>query len=129
MKFQLQQSGAFAAEFKQGKINISSNTDIGFRPVELLVSSIAGCSGGLLKTILGKRRIEFEGIEIEATIERNEKEANKVTKVALHYIVLGKNLSLTKVQQSLDLAVKNCAIVQSVNNSIEIVETLEVRES
>lgn len=129
MKFQLQQSGAFEAELQHGKINISSNTEIGFRPVELLVSSIAGCSGGMLKTILGKRRIDFESIEIEAEIERNEKEAYKVTKVALHYIVYGKNLSLTKVQQSLDIAVKNCAIVQSVNNSIEIIETIEVRES
>ncbi len=61
--------------------------------MQLLVSSLAGCSGGLLKKILEKKRIVFDTIEIEADIERDETEANKVTKIALHYIVYGKNLS------------------------------------
>ncbi|GFZ90076.1 osmotically inducible protein C [Compostibacillus humi] len=128
MKFKLSQTGAFEAEFEYGKIEISSNTELGFRPLQLLVSSLAGCSGGLLKKVLEKKRITFDSIEIETDIERNEKEANKVTKIALHFIVYGINLNLTQVQKSLDLAVKNCAMIHSVNSAIEVVETIEVRE-
>ena len=127
MNFNLTETGAFEAEFEFGKIDISSNTDIGFRPVQLLVSSLAGCSGGLLKKILEKKRIVFDTITIAADIERDETEANKVTRIALHYTVYGTNLSMSQVQKSLDLAVKNCGMIQSVNGSIEIVETIEVQ--
>lgn len=129
MLFKLGETGAFESEFDYGKLNISSNTEIGFRPVHLLVSSIAGCSGGVFKRILEKKRIGFDTIHIEADVERNKKEVNRVTKIALHYIVYGKNLDLSQVQKSLDLAMKNCSMVETVKNSIDIVETVEVRES
>jgi len=128
MKFNLSQTGAFEADFEYGKIEISSNTELGFRPVQLLVSSLAGCSGGLLKKIMEKKRITFDSIDIEADIKRNEEEANKVTKIAFHFIVYGNKLNQTQVQKSLDLAVKNCAMIHSVNSAIEVVETIEVRE-
>lgn len=129
MKFNLGETGAFEAEFEYGKIDISSNAELGFRPVQLLVSSLAGCSGGLLKRVLEKKRIVFDTIEIEADIERNEKEANKVTKINLHFIVFGDNLSQKQVQKSLELAVKNCSMIQSINSAIEVIETIEVREN
>lgn len=128
MNFRLIETGAFEAELNYGKINISGNPEIGFRPYQLLVSSIAACSGGVLKSILVKKRIAFDDIHIEADVERNEAEANRVTKIVLHFIVYGKDLDLTKVQKSLDLATKHCSMVQSVKGAIEVVETIEVKE-
>lgn len=128
MRFNFKDSGALEAEFEYGKLDISSNSELGFRPVQLLVSSLVGCSGGLLKKVMEKKRIAFDTIKMEVEIERNEEEANKVTKIVLHFIVFGKNLSISKVQKSLDLAIKNCAMIQSVNSAIEVVETIEVRE-
>jgi uncharacterized OsmC-like protein len=128
MKFNFKETGALEAEFEYGKLDISSNSELGFRPVQLLISSLVGCSGGLLKKVMEKKRIAFDTIKMEVDIERNEKEANKVTKIVLHFIVFGKNLSISQVQKSLDLAVKNCAMIQSVNSAIEVVETVEVRE-
>src|SRR5690554_215982 len=128
MNFKMIESGAFEAEMEYGKINISGNSEIGFRPYQLLVSSIAGCSGGVLKKILEKKRIAFDTILIEADVERNEAEVNRVTRIDLHFIVYGKDLNLSQVQKSLDLAAKNCSMVESVKGSIEVVETIEVRE-
>ena len=129
MKFELGQTGAFEVEFDYGKLNISSNTVIGYRPVHLLVSSIAGCSGGLLKKVLEKKRIAFDTIHIDADVERNEEEVNRVTKIALHYTVFGKNLNSAQVQKSLGVAAKNCSMIESVKGAIEVVETVEVKES
>ena len=81
MKFELGQTGAFEVEFDYGKLNISSNTEIGYRPVHLLVSSIAGCSGGLLKKVLEKKRIAFDTIHIDAEVERESCDENRF---ALH---------------------------------------------
>jgi len=128
MRFNLEDTGAFEASFEYGKLDISSNAEIGFRPIQLLVSSLAGCSGGLLKRVLDKKRIAFDSIEIEVDIKRDEGEVNKVTKIMLHFIVFGKNLKPSLIQKSLDLAVKNCAMIQSVNSAIEVVETIETRE-
>ena len=128
MNFKLTETGAFEAGLDFGKINISGNSELGFRPFQLLVSSIAACSGGVLKSILEKKRMSFDTIEIEAEVERNEAEVNRVTKISLHFTVYGKDLNLSQVQKSLDLAAKNCSMVESVKGAIEVVETVEVRE-
>lgn len=128
MKFTLAKSGAFRSNFEFGELSISGNSDIGYCPVQLLVSSIAGCSGDVFRKVLDKKRISYNGIEIEAFIERNEKEANKVTKIELHFIVDGKNLNLEQLQKSLNVAMKNCAIAQSVKGAIIIEETVDIRE-
>lgn len=128
MKFTLADSGAFQSHFEFGDLSISGNSDIGYRPVELLVSSIAGCSGGVFRKILDKKRIAYTGIEITASVERNEEEANKITKIDLHYVVEGKSLKLQQLQKSLEVALKNCGMAQSVKGSILLNETVEIRE-
>ncbi len=129
MKFKLSESGAFRGNFEFGELSVSGNSEIGFRPFQLLVSSIVGCSGSVFRTVLDKKRISYDTIEIEASVERDEQKVNKVTKVALHFIIEGKNLNLDQLQKSLNVSLKNCAIVQSVIDSILIEETIEIRES
>ena len=128
MNFKLEKTDAFSAQFEYGTLNISSNAENGFRPVQLLVSSLVGCSGGLLKTILEKKRIAFDTIHVEADVERNGTRVNKVTKISLHYIVFGKNLNIKQVQKSLNIVMRNCSMIESVKNSIEVVETIGIRE-
>lgn len=127
MNFTLTDSGAFQNSFEFGDLFISGNSGIGFRPVELMVSSIAGCSGGVFKKILEKKRIVFTDIEIKASVNRNKQEANKITKIALTYIVEGENLNLQQLQKTLEVALKNCGMIQSVKGSIEIHEKVEIR--
>ena len=59
MKFNFKDSGALEAEFEYGKLDISSNSELGFRPVQLLVSSLVGCSGGIIKEGNGKETYCF----------------------------------------------------------------------
>jgi putative redox protein len=129
VNFKLDDTGAFQSKFEFGELFISGNTDIGYRPVELMVSSIAGCSGGVYKKILEKKRIAFTGIEIKASVERNEQEANKITKIDLTYIVEGENLNFQQLQKTLEVALKNCGMAQSVKGAIEINEKVEIRNS
>lgn len=127
MKFNLAETGAIQTEFEFGELRVSGNSDIGFKPVQLMVSSIAGCSGGVFKKILDKKRIEYKGIEINATIERNPDEANRITKIAYQYIVEGENLKLPQLEKSLEVAFKNCSMAQSVKDAIEITETVIIK--
>jgi putative redox protein len=129
VNFKLTDTGAFQSKFEFDELFISGNSDIGYRPVELMVSSIAGCSGGVYKKILEKKRISFTGIEIRASVERNKEEANKITKIDLTYIVEGQNLDLQQLEKALEVALKNCGMAQSVMGAIEINEKVEIRNS
>lgn len=109
-----------------GELTISGNEAYGFRPFQLLVSSIASCSGMVFRTILEKQRVELEELIIETKVERNAEEAHKIEKIMLHFIVKGKNLNEQKLLRNLGVARRNCAMIRSVEDSITIEETLEL---
>lgn len=110
-----------------GTIQISGDDEYGFRPYQLLISSVAVCSGGVMRKVLEKMRIPAEDITIEVKeVQRNEEIANRVEKVHLHFIITGSTTDSTKMEKVLALTRKNCSMAQSVINSIEIVETYEL---
>ncbi|MFD3445974.1 OsmC family protein [Microbacteriaceae bacterium 4G12] len=103
--------------------------DNGFTPLELLIASIAGCSGIVFRTILGKKRITYEELTIDTEIERAEEAPRPLTAVHLHYKIKGANLQENQVTSALKLVGKHCTIAQSVKESIKITETIEVIQS
>ncbi|MFC4024248.1 OsmC family protein [Oceanobacillus longus] len=128
MEFKMHENG-FESEFDFGKLTISGNDEFGFRPFALLVSSIAGCSGGVLKKVLTKMRIDYDDIKIAADVKRNPDEANRVEEIKVHFIIFGNDISETKVAKALETSSKNCSMVQSVKGSINVIETFEIKKS
>jgi putative redox protein len=126
MKFIMTENG-FQTETSFGALDISSNEEFGFRPYQLLVSSIAVCSGGVLKKVLDKMRMPAIDIHIEVKeVVRNPAEANKVEKIHLHFIIEGTEIKEEKMPRVMDLTMKNCSMAQSVAESIEIVKTYDI---
>ncbi|RIW32307.1 OsmC family peroxiredoxin [Bacillus salacetis] len=126
MEFKMKEGG-FVTDLSYGELNVSGNEEYGFRPYQLMVSSIAVCSGGVLRKILEKQRINFEDISISADVTRNEEKANRIEKIALHFTIKGTNLNEEKIRKAMELTRKNCSMVQSVSGSMEIEETFELR--
>ncbi len=125
MEFKMKEVG-FTTDLEYGELHVAGDEQYGFRPYQLMVSSIAVCSGGVLKSILKKKRMEIEDIAIKADVTRNEKEANRIEKIHIHYTIKGKDLAEGKIESAIELASKNCPMVQSVKGSIEIEETFEL---
>jgi len=109
-----------------GQLTISGNEEYGFRPFQLMVSAIASCSGSVFKRVLEKQRVEIESLSVNASVQRNEKEANRLEQIDLVFKVKGKNLNQKKLEKSLAISSKNCAMVRTVENSITINETIEI---
>lgn len=124
MDFYLKDNGV-RTSFDYGQLNISGDETLGFRPYQLMVASIAGCSIGVFRKILDKQRVDYEDIKVTAEVERNLDEANRIEKVQLHYVIKGYHLNQDKLLKNLDVSRNNCSMVQSVQNSIEVEETLE----
>ncbi|MRX73658.1 OsmC family peroxiredoxin [Bacillus lacus] len=125
MEFMLDGEG-FKTELEYGELHISGNENHGFRPYQLMVSSIAVCSGGVLKKILEKKRMTVSDLRISTEVVRNKEKANAIEVIHLHYKITGKNLDESKVAQSIKIASRNCPIARSVEGSIMIHETFEI---
>lgn len=126
MNFSMTEHG-FKGTTNFGTIDISANDEHGFRPFQLLVSSIAVCSGGVLRNILEKMRMPATHISIDVKeVDRNAEIANRVEKIHLHFIIEGENIKEDQLPRVFELTRKNCSMLQSVLPAIEIVETYEV---
>lgn len=125
MKFQFKE-GSFTAQFGGSELTIAKDNDIGFRPFQLMISSLAGCSGFVFSQILEKQRIHLDDFYITAEIERNVAKANRIEKVDLIFHVKGDNLNEEKLERNLQLTRKNCGMIQSVAEQIEVTERLNI---
>lgn len=115
-------------ELGYGELNVSGDEEHGFRPFQLMVSSIVGCSSGVFRKILEKQRVTIEDLQVQVKVERNPDEANRIEKMKINYIIKGKHLDQDKLYKSLNIARKNCAMIQTVEDSIDIEETIETIE-
>lgn len=127
MEFYLQENG-MKTNFDYGELDISGDETYGFRPFQLMVASIVGCSGSVFRKILDKQRIKIEDLTIKADVTRIEEEANRIEKITLTYTIEGHDLNVEKLNKNLELARKNCPMVRSVETSINIEEQLKVIE-
>ncbi|MYL59995.1 OsmC family protein [Virgibacillus halodenitrificans] len=127
MKLVMKENG-LRTELEYGVLDISGNEEYGFRPFQLMVASIAGCSGSVFRKILEKQRTEIDDMQITAEVERNPEEANRIEKITLNFKVQGKNLDPAKLQKNLEISRKNCSMVRSVEGSIQIEEKIETIE-
>ncbi|MFD1031381.1 OsmC family protein [Metaplanococcus flavidus] len=125
MKFFMTENG-FSGDLPFGELAVSTNEEQGFRPYQLLIASLAVCSAGVMRKILEKQRMPAEDIQVDVKeIVRIDEEAGRVSKVHLHFLIKGK-IDDSKMPRVVELTRKNCSMVRSVENSIEIVETYEL---
>ncbi|SFE54771.1 Uncharacterized OsmC-related protein [Bacillus sp. OV194] len=125
MEFKMKENG-FQTQFEYGTLDISGNEEYGFRPYQLMVSSVAVCSGGVLRKVLDKMRIDVQDITIRTQVVRNRNEANRIESIHMHFIIKGQELSSEKIEKALRVTEKNCSMVQSVKGSIDITDSFEL---
>ncbi|PAV28106.1 osmotically inducible protein C [Virgibacillus profundi] len=127
MEFYLKENG-MRIDLDYGELSISGNEDHGYRPFQLMVASIAGCSGSVFRKILEKQRTEVEDIIINADVERNPEEANRIERISLKYTIKGYHLDPEKLYKNLEISRRNCSMIRSVEGSIKIEESMETIE-
>jgi putative redox protein len=125
LRFEMKENG-FKSDLEFGVLHVSGDEEFGFRPYQLMVASIAVCSGGVLRKILSKKKMVIEDITINTDVKRNETKANRIDKIIIHYTIKGQNLKSEQIEKAIHLARKNCPMVQSVEGSIEIEETFRL---
>lgn len=126
MDFRMEEH-SFVGELKHGELPITGDKEHGFGPGELLVSSVVGCSGGVLRAILDKKRVTYDDIKVKVDVTMNEEtKVKKIGKISINFIFSGKDLDEKAIKDSVELTPKNCPMVQSVKDCIQVEETYEI---
>lgn len=91
----------------------------GARPTELLLHSIAGCTGIDIVMILKKMRLEPQSFKMEIEGARAEEHPKRFTDFHIHYILEG-DLPEEKVVRAVELSKdKYCSVAHSLNATIK----------
>jgi putative redox protein len=113
-------------QLEYGFLPISPNTEMGYRPMELFVSSLTGCSTSVLANILTKKRIDYKRIDVQVSAKRNPEEANKIEQLIFNVSVQTDIVDKSDQAEKLaGLVLKNCGMIQSVIGSIDITYQIE----
>ena len=68
--------------------------NLGPRPMELLLLGMGGCTEFDVLSILRKARQEVTGCEVELAAERAEEDPKVFTRIHVHFVLTGRNLSV-----------------------------------
>jgi putative redox protein len=73
----------------------------GFRPMELMAISLAGCTAMDVISILQKKRQEVTGFEVKVHAERTDKFPKVFTHVTVEYNIIGHNVDPVAVERAI----------------------------
>lgn len=114
-------------------INLGTSSDYGgdddgFRPLELMLISLAGCTGMDVISILQKKRQEVTSFEIKVHAERSTEHPRVFTDVHVEYILSGNNLDAAAVERAVELSsTKYCPAQAMLKHAIPISNTITIR--
>jgi putative redox protein len=102
--------------------------DLGPRPMEMLLMGAGGCSSIDVMMILQKGRQQVEDVRVEITAERADEEPKVFTKIAMKFIVVGKDLSEARVQKAVSLSMeKYCSASIMLGKAAELTYSYEIQ--
>jgi putative redox protein len=101
----------------------------GYKPTELLLYGLAGCTGIDVLSILKKMKQELTGLEIEVKGHQPDQFPKPFNRIEVKYIFKGKNLDRAKVEHAVELSEnKYCSVSQTLKGIANIIPTIEIQE-
>ncbi len=81
----------------------------GFRPMELMAISLAGCTAMDVISILRKKQQDVTAFEVQVSADQRHEHPHVFTKAVITYLVTGHNLAESAVTRAIELsAIKYC---------------------
>ncbi len=97
------------------------------RPKELLLLSLAGCTGSDVAAILQKKRVKLDGFEMNLEAEQTEEHPKVYSKIKLEYVFYGKNIKAKDVERAIELSqTKYCGVTAMLQASVKITHSYRI---
>jgi len=102
----------------------------GFRPAELPLMGLAGCTGIDTMEILQKMRQPVEGLEVRVTAEKVKDGPAGLAGIKVEYVVRGTGLSAEKVEKAVRLSEeKYCTVGGALSRPTPITHEITIEET
>ncbi len=102
--------------------------NLGVRPMEMLLLGLGGCSSFDVVSMLKKSKQDLVDCEVEITAERAETEPKVFTKIHLHFVISGNDLSEKRVKRAIELsAEKYCSASIMLGKTASVTHDFEIR--
>ncbi len=99
-------------------------------PLEMLLVSVAACTAVDVVSIMEKKRQNVTDYKVEITGERREEHPRAFTKLHIHHIVYGHDVSEHALAQAIELSdTKYCSVAATVRPTAEITTSYEIIEN
>jgi putative redox protein len=96
-------------------------------PTQVLLASVAACTGMDVIAILRKKRQQVTGYDIDIVGDRADEHPRRFTKMAIVHRFHGVNLSIPAIEEAIRLSEeKYCSVSATLRGSVEIVSRYEV---
>lgn len=104
--------------------------NLGFRPMEMMLMGLAGCSAFDVVMILKRGRENITDCVVDVDGDRADTDPKVFTNVRMHYIVTGRNLDPKKVERAVKLSEeKYCSASAMFGKTATLTHTIEIREA
>jgi len=102
----------------------------GFRPMELMGLSLAGCTAMDVISILSKKRQQVTGFEVRVHADRADEHPKVFTHVQIEYLIEGHQIDPAAVERAIELSAnKYCPAQQMLSKAVEIKHIYQITES
>jgi putative redox protein len=102
-------------------------SDSGIRPKELILLSLAGCTGSDVASMLDKMRVPYKNFEVSVNAEIANEHPKVYTKMEVVYKFWGDDLDTSKIERAIQLSETTyCAVSAMLRKSVEITSRYEI---
>ena len=99
----------------------------GMKPGEMLLVSLAGCTAFDVVNILRKKRKNLTSLRVEVEAEQESTPPWPYTRIHLHYVVSGEDISARDVSKAIELShEKYCSVSATLRKSVDLTHDYEV---
>ena len=101
--------------------------NLGVRPMEMLLLGLGGCASFDIVSMLKKSKQDLIDCEVEISAERADEEPKIFTKIHLHFIISGNDLSEKRVARAIELsAEKYCSASIMLGKTAKVTHDYEI---
>ena len=105
-------------------------SNAGIRPKELILLSLAGCTGSDVIVILQKKKVKLDDFEINVTADVADEHPQVYTKINLEFVFTGKDIQEKDVKRAIELSqTKYCSVTHMLNKAMEITHSFKILDS
>ena len=101
----------------------------GFKPMELLLASLAACAGSVVAALLARLHQPVVGVEVDATGERRDEHPTVFTAIALDFIVRGDGIDPAAVERAVAHADRLCPVLAMLKPGTPVPASVEITPS